>query len=172
MRSSLEELTSVRGMPPPDGSCLHCTNWMRPAPRAACSSRGGGLAWPGRDVPGVRAVAPGDLGQDDHPISRRFRRPGALSLDFAPAIEYYRGDKPLTRSPPETPMSPTPDPCPRGGLSRRGFLAGAAGGLAVGGPLGWFGLKGWQALQGGAPAPAAPPATAPPGPSAVGMPGR
>jgi uncharacterized protein (DUF362 family) len=37
---------------------------------------------------------------------------------------------------------------PRGGPSRRGFLTGAAAGLAVGAPLGWLGLHGWQSLRG------------------------
>lgn len=31
------------------------------------------------------------------------------------------------------------------GITRRGFLLGAGAGLALGGPLGWFGLRGWQA---------------------------
>src|SRR5260370_34004798 len=30
------------------------------------------------------------------------------------------------------------------GITRRGLLLGAAGGLAAGIPLGWFGLKAWQ----------------------------
>ncbi len=45
-------------------------------------------------------------------------------------------------------MNPPPD-APRGGCgpSRRGFLTGAATGLAVGGPLGWLALHRWQSLR-------------------------
>ncbi|MCI0460727.1 MAG: DUF362 domain-containing protein [Gemmataceae bacterium] len=45
-----------------------------------------------------------------------------------------------------TPEGRGPEPCPRSGVTRRGFLVGAGAGLAVGAPLGWLGLQGWQRL--------------------------
>jgi uncharacterized protein (DUF362 family) len=52
-------------------------------------------------------------------------------------------------------MPPTPiGPAPGGsGITRRGFLLGAAAGLAAGAPLGWLALRGSQWLDRHAPAP-------------------